>query len=187
MNELQLLLLLAAIFSVSLVALWLVKAVGFYRKYHGKRLITCPETHKTEAVEIAAVSGAAKVLIGPELRLRDCTRWPERADCGQYCLSQIEEAPEDCLMTRIVADWYAGRACVYCKQPFAHIEWHEHRPALRNLEGKLIPWPEVPAQTLPVVLSTHQPVCWQCYVHESFRRDHPELVTDRADRIGAPH
>ena len=30
----------------------------------------------------------------PELRLRDCSRWPDRHGCGQVCLSQVEELPE---------------------------------------------------------------------------------------------
>jgi len=180
MNEMQLLFLLAAVFVVSFLLVWLVEASSFYRKYRGRRLITCPETHKTEAVEIAAVTGAAKAMLQMNPRLRDCTRWPERADCGQDCLSQIEEAPQDCLVTKIVGDWYEGRACVHCGRLFSHIEWHDHRPALRDPSGKTVQWHQVPAQSLPEVLRTHQPVCWTCHIQESFRAEHPELVTDRA-------
>lgn len=181
MNERQLLFLLAAIFAASFAVLWAVEASGFYRKYRGKRLIICPETKKTEAVEIATGKAAVKAMLGPELRLKDCTRWPERADCGQYCLSQIEEAPEDCLVTNIVARWYEGKSCTYCGKPFAQLNWHQHRPALLDPQGRTVQWNEVPAQTLPDVLLTHKPVCWHCHVHESFRHDHPELVTDRSE------
>jgi hypothetical protein len=44
--------------------------------------------------------------------------------------------------------------------------------------GKARPWEEVPAETLPDVLASHRPVCFDCYVSETFRRDHPELVLD---------
>ena len=28
-------------------------------------------------------------------------------------------------------------------------------------------------------MGTHLPVCWNCHIAESFRREHPELVVDR--------
>ena len=34
-------------------------------------------------------------------------------------------------------------------------------------------------EQLPEIFATHQPVCWNCHIAESFRRLHPELVTDR--------
>jgi hypothetical protein len=179
MNESQLLLVLAGIFVASFAVLWAVEASSFYRRYRGKRLITCPETQKPEAVEVAVRKGAVKSLFGPELRLKDCTRWPERADCGQTCLSQVEEAPEDCLVTNIVARWYEGKPCAYCGKPFANLEWHQHRPALLDPQGHSVQWHQIPAQTLLDVFQTHKPVCWQCHVRESFRQEHPELVTDR--------
>jgi len=179
MNEAKLLILLAGVFAASFAAVWLVEAWSFYRKYRGKRLIVCPETQKAEAVEVAAGKGAVKAFLAPEVRLKDCTRWPERADCGQYCLSQIEEAPEDCLVSSIVKHWYEDKVCVFCAKPIQHLEWHEHRPALLTPQGNTLQWHEVPAQSLQEVLRTHKPVCWQCHIHESFRREHRELVTDR--------
>jgi hypothetical protein len=29
------------------------------------------------------------------------------------------------------------------------------------------------------VLETHFPVCWDCYIAQQFRRDHPDLVVFR--------
>ena len=181
MTEYQLLLLLAGIFVFSFVALWATEAFGFYRKYHGERLITCPETKKTEAVKIAMGKAAMKAVIEPELRLSDCTRWPERSDCGQYCLSQIEEAPEECLVSHIVAEWYEGRACVYCGRPFSHLEWHDHKPALLAPDGAIVSLRDLPAQKLPELFRTHSPVCWKCCVAENFRHEHAEIVTDRRE------
>ena len=182
MNDTRLLLLLAIIFAASLAILWVVQAAGFYRRFRGKRLITCPETKKPEAVEIATGQGAVRAILGRELRLKDCTRWPERADCGQECLSQIVEAPDGCLVTSMVARWYEGQSCAVCGKPFTHLEWHQHRPALLDAEGRTVQWHDLPAQTLPEVMLTHKPVCWNCHVHESFRHKHPELVTDRTIR-----
>ena len=180
MNETQLLLLLAAIFAVSFLSLWLVEAVSFYRKYHGKRVIVCPETKKDEEVQVAAAAGAARILLGPDLHLKNCTRWPERAGCGQDCLSQIEESPEECLAGEIARHWYEGKACAVCGKPFVHMEWHQHRPGLLAPDGRTLLWSEVPLRELRETLATHKPLCWQCHIHEGFRHEHPELVTDRA-------
>ena len=159
---------------------WAVAAAQYYSKFHGKRLITCPETQENEAVEVAAVSGACTAMFQPNgLKLRACTRWPERADCVQLCLNQIEHAPADCLITNIVSKWYAGKRCVYCRSPFEPIHWHERQPALLDAAGKTTQWSQVQAERLPQVLAASQPVCWNCHVAETFRREHEELVTER--------
>src|SRR6266576_3849706 len=43
----------------------------------------------------------------------------------------------------------------------------------------LLEWNEIPLEHLQQTLSTHWPVCWNCHIAETFRRRHPELVTDR--------
>lgn len=159
---------------------WAVAAIRYYLKFRGKRLITCPETHKSEAVEIAVGSGSCAAMFQPNaLELRACTRWPERQDCEQLCLNQIEHAPADCLVTHIISNWYAGKQCVYCKLPFDAIHWHERQPALRDATGKTMQWSQVRVESLPEVLATSQPVCWSCHIAETFRREHGELVTER--------
>jgi hypothetical protein len=59
------------------------------RRYSGSRLVSCPENHQAAVVDVDAQHAAATGLHGrPDLRLSCCTRWPERADCGQPCLDQ---------------------------------------------------------------------------------------------------
>jgi hypothetical protein len=41
----------------------------------------------------------------------------------------------------------------------------------------------VPAETVPEVLQTHQPVCWNCHVVNRLMTQHPELVVDRSRPI----
>jgi len=101
------------------------------------------------------------------------------AGCGQGCLSQIQEAPKACLVTNIVNRWYEGMKCVYCHKPFGEIHWHDHPPGLVDEQGKTVQWNEIPLENLQQTLNTHWPVCWNCHIAESFRRQHPELVTDR--------
>lgn len=158
----------------------LVMASRLYLKFRGERLVVCPENKHTAAVAVAAGPLAAKAVVGKsKLRLQECSRWPEREDCGQECLSQIEENPGGCLVWNVANAWYYGKNCVSCGKPFGQIDWHDHRPALSDAKGNTVQWTDVPPETLPDVFATHWPVCWDCHIAESFRREHPEMVTDR--------
>jgi len=81
---LLLLFLAGACLILLLPALW---AEQTYHTYHEGRTVNCPETHAPVAVRFNALRAAWTSLAGsPKLRLADCTRWPERADCGQECI-----------------------------------------------------------------------------------------------------
>lgn len=166
--------------GVAYILVGVTQAVRAYLKWRGKRLVTCPEAKQLAAVALDARRAARQSLIGaPRLRLQECSRWPERQNCGQECLRQIESAPEDCLVRNIVERWYAGKVCAYCKRPIHEVEWQGHKPALMNPLGMTVYWDGIPAEKLPEVFDTHLPVCWDCHITETFRREHPELVTDR--------
>jgi hypothetical protein len=169
----------AALAALGTAYLVLRPVARAYLGLRGTRVVTCPETGKPVAIEVDARHAAVTAASGrPHLRLRDCSRWPERRGCGQECLRQAEEAPEDCLARVMLARWYAGKACVYCGKPFEVDGWG-HKPALMNAGGRTFEWHEVRPEALPEVLATHLPVCWDCHIAETFRREHPELVTDR--------
>ena len=162
-----------------LVSAWLV--------YRGTRVVVCPETRQTVAVEVDARRAALSAAGGrPRLRLDSCTRWPERNACGQECLGQVEQAPEACLLLHILGDWYRGRKCAFCGRVFEAPRWFDHRPALVAPNGTLHDWSSFRPEQIFDVLASHGPVCWDCRVAEEFRREHPELVTDRPSRPGPP-
>lgn len=151
-----------------------------YLKFRGKRIVSCPENHCGAAVSVAAGRAAYETIVGTEqFRLSECSRWPEKQSCGQECLQQIEDDPEGCLVWTIMNQWYQAKDCAYCHMPFTEICWHDHPPALRNAKGKTFQWNEVPAENLQEILKTHKPVCWDCHIAETFRREHPEMVVDR--------
>ncbi len=157
-----------------------VPGVRAYFKFRGKRLVTCPETHKPEAVNVAATeAGLGAFFNEPTLRLNECSRWPEREGCGQECLSQIEADPQNCLVWNVVSKWYEGKTCVFCHKPIGPLHHLDHAPALLGPDFRTTEWNGIRAEQLPEIFSTHQPVCWNCHVAESFRRLHPDLVTDR--------
>ena len=168
---------------LSLAVLYFVVpfAAGAYLKYRGKRVITCPETRKPAAVEVDARHAALTAAIRhPDLRLKSCSRWPERKHCGQECLLQVEFSPEDCLVRNILTTWYGSKQCVSCGRQFGEIRWLDHKPALLGPDGNAVEWSEVAPEKVPEVLTTHFPICWDCHVTESFCREHPEMIVDRS-------
>lgn len=153
----------------------------------GTRLVTCPDNGRTVAVDLDTKYSAVHSAFGrPHFRLRDCSRWPEKAGCGQMCLGDLEGAPHDCLARTIVNRWYAGKPCAFCGRVFGAIHWHDHTPALLDAEGFTRAWNDLPPETLPDVLATHRPVCWNCHVAETFRRLHGDLVVERPPRPMPP-
>lgn len=59
-----------------------------YRQYSGSRLVACPQDQQPAAVTIDLHHALSTAIDGPpDLRLCDCTRWPERANCDRACLS----------------------------------------------------------------------------------------------------
>lgn len=86
--------LVPCVVAVSLIflfpALW---RRDMFRKYSGWRQVTCPENHEPATVNMDGRHAAATGLHGlPDVRLCDCTRWPERAQCAQPCLAQAVQA-----------------------------------------------------------------------------------------------
>ncbi len=157
-----------------------IPAMQTYSLYRGTRLVKCPETHQTVAVGVAAGKAAATVLWGnPTLGLEQCSRWPERQNCGQECLQQIETDPDNCLVWNIVSRWYEGQSCALCHRRFGRLKHLDHPPALMDADRKTTEWKDFRPEELTGVFATHQPVCWDCHVTETFRRAHPELVVYR--------
>ncbi len=160
--------------------LWVALGVRRYLKLRGKRLVTCPQNQKPAAVSVDAQRAGAQALVGDShLRLRECSRWPEKRNCGQECLKQIELAPEDCLVRNIVTNWYEGKHCAICGELIHDVEWMGHKPALLDPQRSTVHWDAVAAEKLPEYFTTHAPVCWDCHVAMTLRREHPELVTER--------
>jgi hypothetical protein len=157
-----------------------IPAVTTYFTFRGKRLITCPETHETEAIDVAARKAALTALFSePTLRLDRCSRWPERQGCGQECLQQVEIDPDNCLLWNVVSHWYEGQPCVFCHKPFEPLQHLDHRPALMGPDHITAEWNQFRPEQLPGIFSTFKPVCWNCHVTQTFSRVHPELLIDR--------
>ncbi len=175
--------LLAAAAVALVIVILAVRLARTYFAMRGTRVVTCPENHHKAGVELDARTAALSgVLHAPELRLRSCTRWPEKQDCGRECLRQIAEAGDACLLRGILAGWYEGRSCAMCGRPIGEIDWAARKPGLMTPEGTIIGWAQVDPDRIDETLATHNPVCFTCHVTNTFAREHPELIVDRSSR-----
>lgn len=174
-------LVIAAAISAAVPAGWMIRALGrSYVKHRGTRVVTCPETKDFAAVKLDALRAAGSGLLGPtHLRLESCTRWPERQDCPQTCIKQIEQAPAGCRLQAILSCWYQARKCTLCRRPFGAIRWFDHKPVLLSPRGRILEWEAVPPEEIPRVLASHWPVCWDCKIVEPFHSEHPDLLGER--------
>lgn len=165
----------------------LMRLAALFGKYRGKRVVTCPENQRAAGVALDAGHAAWSGLgFRPDLRLTSCSRWPERAGCGQECLSQIAAAPEDCLVRNILTKWYEGKSCRLCGRPIGPIVAGAAQPAVLSAGNISVEWSEIPAERLQEVLSAGEPVCFACHMASKMVREHPELVIDRSERTVHP-
>jgi hypothetical protein len=176
--------------SVSTVA-WIVlgaaillaayRLIGAWVRYRGARVITCPENQRPAGVHVD-VGHAALTALGaaPDVRLNECSRWPEKQGCGQECLRELRNAPEDCLVRNILVRWYAGKECAICGKPIGDIVAAGAKPALLTKDKVTREWSETPPELLREILASAQPVCFSCHTASTFARQHPELIVNRA-------
>jgi hypothetical protein len=171
------------------VAVLLVAGIYFGIKYFvrasqrfgGERVIICPETGKQAMVELDVRRAAISSLLGQtDLRLENCWRWPIKQDCGQECLLQLDIPDENCLVRSVLEKWYRNKSCAFCQRPFAEVDLTDHKPALLNQEGVTVEWKQVPVSGVMEAMATCLPVCWNCHVAQTFRREHGDLVVDRS-------
>jgi len=84
----------AVILAIGLLYVVLPTMAIAYGKYRQDRSVMCPETSKKATVQPDAKHAALMEVLGreDEVRLRDCSRWPERKNCAQLCREQLEAA-----------------------------------------------------------------------------------------------
>jgi len=81
----------------------------------------------------------------------------------------------------VVKEWARARTCAMCRGPVTESWFAGHHIALLEPTGMTREWVDVGADRLALALATSLPLCWNCHVAATFRRMHPELVTDRDD------
>lgn len=180
------LMIIASVLGLGSLVIALVVVARSYLATKEDRLVTCPDNHKPAAVHINDFQTIREALgAKTPLRLDNCSRWPEKAGCGQDCLNEVDADPQHCMVWNMVSTWYEGKSCAYCQKPFAAQHWHDRKAALLAPDHTAKQWNEVAIEALPEILKTHEPICWNCYIAETFRKQHPEMVLDRTWERGA--
>jgi hypothetical protein len=78
---------IAAITVLGMVYVTLPIFVDYFRHYHHKRVLRCPETGGLVEVDINARRAAWSSLFGkPLLKVKNCTLWPKRKGCNERCI-----------------------------------------------------------------------------------------------------
>jgi hypothetical protein len=166
---------------LAVLVVYLVIAIRTWSHVHGARVVVCPETQKPVAVKVDvghAVTTA--VWEKADLRLTSCSRWPERQDCDQPCVRQIETAPAETAPKTIAAHFFTGERCAICTRPIeapnaATLQPGFMDPATHRVQS----WDDVPPQDLAEAIATRRPLCSNCTLAETFRQRFPDRVTDR--------
>lgn len=158
--------------AVVLVGLPVAFSLQSYFRNRGRRSVICPENHQPVDVEVDSKFSFWTALRGQEHeRLHSCSRWPEKGECGQECLAQVDPTPEN--VERLLSKWYEGKACGICGRLLGPSDWRRSRLALLNEKQKLFELRHMQLDELPTVLDRMRPLCWNCHQEERARQAEP--------------
>jgi hypothetical protein len=95
--------------------------------------------------------------------------------------------PHDAATTAQLKHFFEGKPCSACSRPIPAVHAGELRPGLVNSSThQSVAWADIPSANLSTTLQSHVPICSNCLVIETLRRQHPELVVDRHRPIENP-
>jgi hypothetical protein len=153
-----------------------------YYRNRGRQSAICPKNGEAAHIEMDYKYAFWTAWKGQEhTRLKSCTRWPEKGDCGQECLAQVDPSPEN--VERLMLGWHRGKTCSICTRAIASPDWRRGRLAWLDDQHKLVELRQVNLQQLQFALEGMRPLCWTCHQAERVR----QAVLPRAlkgDRYG---
>ena len=83
------LLLIAGIFALAVVSVFMPVFIDVYRKYRYRKVVTCPETLRFAEVNLKAGLAALGATVGrPVIRVKKCSLWPQREGCDENCVAE---------------------------------------------------------------------------------------------------
>jgi len=78
---------LLAVVAIGFVYVALPVMGSVYARFRKPRVVRCPETGTTEEVRIDALHAARTGFPGPpDVRVSECTRWPDGKGCDESCV-----------------------------------------------------------------------------------------------------
>jgi hypothetical protein len=161
--------------AVMLIGLPVGFSLQSYFRNRGRRRVLCPETHEPVTVELDNQYAFKTALRGEEHeRLHSCSHWPEKGDCGQECLAQVDSTPEN--LERLLKRWYQDKSCAICERALTLVDWRRSRLALLNEKRKLFELRHMHLDKIPSALDGMAPLCWNCHQQERARRAQPPRI-----------
>jgi hypothetical protein len=150
-----------------LVVVYAFVALGTYLRNSGPQLIV-PDSAEPWAPD--AIAG------------RGDTPHPQ-GDDRAHATASGPAAPAGTRAGDLLRAWFAGKTCAICERPIPPIHRIEQHPGLMNPASsshEVIAWEQFARdEHLPDMLETHAPVCSNCVMAETFRRQYPDLVVER--------
>jgi len=153
-----------------------------YYKNRGRQSVTCPDSRQPADVEVDRKFAFWTALRGQQhSRLQACSRWPEKGDCDQECLAQIDPSPEN--VERLLTKRFDGKTCALCARALTPADWRQGRLAVLNPAQKLIELREMTLDRFASMLENMRPLCWKCHQEERERQAVPAAIL-KGDRHG---
>jgi hypothetical protein len=173
--------LFVALLVLAVLVVYLVIALRTWSRVRGTRVVVCPETQRPVAVKVDVGHAVASALWEKaDVKLTACSRWPERQDCDQPCVRQIETKPAETAPATIATHFFTGERCAICTRPIEAPNRMTLQPGFMDAAThKVQSWDEVPPQDLAEAMATRRPLCANCTLAETFRQRFPDRVTDR--------
>lgn len=132
-------------------------------------VIICPETLNSAEIQVDRMHQLYTLWRDQkETRLKSCTRWPERAECDQDCIAQVEPGPA--VIDRILGRWYDSKNCAICAMPLVRTDFQRGKAAALDRDGALVELREMNWNEFPMSLERFDPICWKCHATELQRR-----------------
>jgi hypothetical protein len=157
-------------------------AIQNYYANRGRQSVKCPDNGEQADVQMDHRYAFSTALRGQEhTRLDSCSRWPEMGDCGQECLAQIDQSPEN--LERLFSKFYDGKSCALCTRALTPNDWRQGRVGVLNAKQELFEMRDLPADDLQLALENTRPLCWRCHLEECERQAVPHRVL-KGDRYG---
>jgi hypothetical protein len=172
------------IFVVFFVALFAAACIIILLKpdqyFTPNREIVCPENRQPAAIKLD-IGYRIRTLFrgdGESLRLKSCSRWPARQDCGEECLLQVDLNPR--MLDEVLRKWYEGKSCALCHRALTERDWRLGRFAAIDRNSEFVSASEILRSVeLTTALAQHRPVCGECQSAQLARRKMTLLKGDR--------
>ena len=98
----------------------------------------------------------------------------------------VRVSHHDAATTSQLKHFFEGKACAACGRSIQPTHAGDLRPGLLNLTTHAaMAWNDIPPRNLSATLEAHAPICSNCLLLETFRRQHPELIVDRHRTFGS--